>query len=441
MTQEAHAPLAVVTIENVGNYAGQSVTLQGWLYNLRESGKLLFPIFRDGTGVIQGVVSQKERPEAFEGLRGLTQESSLRVTGAVHAEPRAPGGYELHISGIEIIQRVPESDPYPIQLKEHGVDFLLDRRHLWIRSPRQAAILRIRAQAVHAARNYMDGQGYILTDTPIFTPAACEGTTTLFEVDYIDEQKAYLTQSGQLYLEATAAALGKVYSFGPTFRAEKSKTRRHLTEFWMLEPEASFLRLEDIMALGEGLVSAIVQGVLKNRSRELETLKRDIAKLENIKPPFPRVTYDEAVEILQKQGNPAKWGDDFGGDEETIISKQFDRPVIIHHYPKAIKAFYMTPDPARPELALSFDMIAPEGYGEIIGGSERLADYDLLVQRLREQKLPEESFQWYVDLRRYGSVPHSGFGLGFERTVAWICGTEHIREVIPFPRMLYRVYP
>jgi asparaginyl-tRNA synthetase len=441
MSSEAQAPIPVVSIEHVGQHAGQAVEIRGWLYNLRESGKLLFPIFRDGTGIIQGVISQKERPAAFDAVKGLTQESSVVVIGAVRAEPRAPGGYELHVTSVEVLQRVAESEPFPIQLKEHGVDFLLDRRHLWIRTPRQAAILRIRAQAVHAARNYMDSQGYILTDAPIFTPAACEGTTTLFEVNYIDDQKAYLTQSGQLYIEATAAALGKVYCFGPTFRAEKSKTRRHLTEFWMLEPEASFAHLEDMMALGEGLVSAIVQSVVKHRLPELETLKRDVARLEKIVPPFPRITYDEAVQALQKNGNPAKWGDDFGGDEETILSKEFDRPVIIHRYPQAIKAFYMASDPVRPELALSFDMIAPEGYGEIIGGSERLSSYETLVERLHKHGLPEEAFQWYLDLRRYGSVPHAGFGMGLERTVAWICGTEHIREVIPFPRMLYRVYP
>jgi asparaginyl-tRNA synthetase len=326
-------------------------------------------------------------------------------------------------------------------LKEHGVDFLLDHRHLWIRTPRQAAILRIRAEAVRAAREFMDSQGYTLTDAPMFTPAACEGTSTLFEVNYIDEQKAYLTQSGQLYIEATAMALGKVYTFGPAFRAEKSKTRRHLTEFWMLEPEAAYVELDEVMALGEGLVSAIVQSVVKNKSRELETLKRDVSKLENVKPPFPRISYEEAVALLNKQGNPAKFGDDFGGDEETIISSAFDRPVMVHRYPAAIKAFYMQPDAQRPDLALAFDMLAPEGYGEIIGGSQRIHDYDLLVKRLREHNLPEEAFQWYLDLRRYGSVPHSGFGLGLERTVAWICGTEHIREVIPFPRMIYRVYP
>src|ERR1700744_6449359 len=404
---QAHTPdaMPIITIEQAGQYAGLTVTIRGWLYNLRESGKLLFPIFRDGTGIIQGVVSLKEQPQAFEALKGLPQESSVIVTGKIQAEPRAPGGYEIHISGIEIVQRVSDSEPYPIQLKEHGVDFLLDKRHLWIRTPRQAAILRIRAQAELAARNYMDQQGYTLTDAPIFTPAACEGTTTLFEVNYIDDQKAYLTQSGQLYVEATAAALGKVYTFGPTFRAEKSKTRRHLTEFWMLEPEAAFAHLEDMIQLGEGRVSAVVDSVIQNRARELAMLERDVAKLEKIKPPFPRITYDDAIKVLQKAGNAAKWGDDFGGDEETIISKEFDKPVIIHRYPAAMKAFYMATDPQRPDLSLSFDMIAPEGYGEIIGGGERLSSYETLVQRLREHNLPEESFQWYLDLRRYGSVP------------------------------------
>jgi asparaginyl-tRNA synthetase len=441
MTQEKQSGATIVTIEQAGKHVDSTVTIRGWLYNQRESGKLLFPIFRDGTGVIQGVVSLKEHAEAFNALKGLPQESSVIVTGTIRAEARATGGFEMHVSEVEVVQRVSDSEPYPIQLKEHGVDFLLDRRHLWIRTPRQAAILRIRAEAELSARIYMDSQGYTLTDAPIFTPAACEGTSTLFEVNYIDDQKAYLTQSGQLYVEATAAALGKVYTFGPTFRAEKSKTRRHLTEFWMLEPEASFAHLEDMVQLGEGLVSAVVQSVVKNRTRELETIQRDISKLEKIVPPFPRVSYDDAIKVLQKAGNPAKWGDDFGGDEETILSKEFDKPVVIHRYPAAMKAFYMATDENRPDLSLSFDMIAPEGYGEIIGGGERLANYDTLVKRLREHNLPEDAFQWYLDLRRYGSVPHAGFGLGLERTVAWICGTEHIREVIPFPRMLYRVYP
>jgi asparaginyl-tRNA synthetase len=433
--------MTIITIEQAGKYDGQEITIRGWLYNLRESGKLLFPIFRDGTGIIQGVCALKENPEAFESLKGLTQESSVIVTGKIRAEQRAPGGFEMGVTKIQIVQKVSESTPYPIQLKEHGVDFLLDHRHLWIRTPRQSAILRIRAEAVRAAREYMDAQDYTLTDAPIFTPAACEGTSSLFEVQYIDDQKAYLTQSGQLYIEATAMALGKVYTFGPTFRAEKSKTRRHLTEFWMLEPEAAYAELGDMMALGERLVSSVVQSVVKNRSRELELLKRDVKKLENVKTPFPRISYEEAVAVLNKHGNPAKFGDDFGGDEETIISNEFDRPVMVHRYPSAIKAFYMQPDAERPDLALAFDMLAPEGYGEIIGGSQRIHDYDLLVRRLHEHNLPEEPFQWYLDLRRYGSVPHAGFGLGLERTVAWICGTEHIREVIPFPRMIYRVYP
>jgi len=433
--------MTTITIEQAGKYDGQEVTLQGWLYNLRESGKLLFPIFRDGTGIIQGVVSLKENPDAFAALKGLTQESSVVVAGKIRAEQRAPGGYEIGVTSVQILQKVSEETPFPIQLKEHGVDFLLDHRHLWIRTPRQAAILRIRAEAVRAARNYMDAQGYTLTDAPMFTPSACEGTSTLFEVNYIDDEKAYLTQSGQLYIEATAMALGKVYTFGPTFRAEKSKTRRHLTEFWMLEPEAAYATLDDVMGLGEGLVSAIVQSVVANKSRELEMLKRDVSKLEIVKPPFPRISYDDAIKVLNKHDNPAKFGDDFGGDEETIISREFDRPVMIHRYPTAIKAFYMQPDADDPAKALAFDMIAPEGYGEIIGGSQRIHDYDLLVKRLKEHNLPQDAFQWYLDLRRYGSVPHSGFGLGLERTVAWICGAEHIREVIPFPRMIYRVYP
>ena len=433
--------MSVVTIEKAAEHEGQEVTLRGWLYNLRESGKLLFPIFRDGTGLMQGVVSQKEQPDAFAALRGLTQESSVEITGKIQREPRAPGGYEIGVNRVQVLQRVPESEPYPIQLKEHGVDFLLDRRHLWVRTPRQASILRIRAEAIRAAREFMDSQGYTLTDAPVFTPAACEGTTTLFEVQYVDDEKAYLTQSGQLYVEALAAALGKVYCFGPTFRAEKSKTRRHLTEFWMLEPEAAYAHLEDMMTLGEGLVSHIVQSVLRNRAREIETLKRDASKLEPVKPPFPRITYEQALEILRQHGHDVKWGDDFGGDEETTLSQQFDRPAMIHRYPASIKAFYMEPDSARPDLALGFDMLASEGYGEIIGGGERISSYDLLLRRLREQKLPEQAFQWYLDLRRYGSVPHAGFGMGLERVVAWICGTEHVREVIPFPRMIYRVYP
>ena len=433
--------MPVVNIEDVGKFDGQEVTLRGWLYNLRESGKLLFPIFRDGTGTIQGVVSLKDQPVAFDALHGLTQESSVIVTGRIHADKRAPGGFEIQITAIEVVQRVPDDAPYPIQLKEHGVDFLLDHRHLWIRTPRQAAILRIRAEAVRAAREYMDSQGYILTDAPIFTPAACEGTTTLFEVQYIDDQKAYLTQSGQLYVEATAMALGKVYTFGPTFRAEKSKTRRHLTEFWMLEPEAAYAHLEDMMALGEGLVSHVVQSVLKNRARELETIGRDTTKLASVEasvsahhlrrsdsdPPAARQSSEVGRRFRRRRRNDAFERVRPAGDGASL--------------PGGPQGILHAAGPGRPEMALGFDMLAPEGYGEIIGGGERVADYDLLVKRLRENNLPEEAFGWYLDLRRYGSVPHAGFGLGLERTVAWICGTEHIREVIPFPRMIYRVYP
>jgi asparaginyl-tRNA synthetase len=438
MSNDTHP---ITTISALGQHEGRGITLRGWLYNLRESGKLLFPIFRDGTGTVQGVAHKSGVPEeVFARIRQLTQESSVIVRGKVRADARAPGGYELDVEDLEIVQLVSGDAPYPITPKEHGTDFLMEHRHLWVRSPRQAAILRIRATIMRAAQEYFDTNGFIRTDPPILTPAACEGTSTLFTLDYFGDP-AYLTQSGQLYIESTALALGRVYSFGPTFRAEKSKTRRHLTEFWMLEPEAAFAHLEDMIQLGEGLVSSVVDSVIQNRARELAMIERDVAKLEKIKPPFPRITYDDAIKVLQKNGNPAKWGDDFGGDEETIISKEFDRPVVIHRYPAAMKAFYMATDAERPELSLSFDMIAPEGYGEIIGGGERLADYNTLVERLRQHGLPEESFQWYLDLRRYGSVPHAGFGLGLERTVAWICGTEHIREVIPFPRMLYRVYP
>ena len=439
--------MPVVTIEHAGQHVGAEVTIRGWLYNLRESGKLLFPIFRDGTGIMQGVISQKEHAEAFNAAKGLTQESSVIVTGTVRAEARAPGGFELHVSGVEVVQRVPESAPYPIQLKEHGVDFLLDQRHLWIRTPRQAAILRIRAEAERAARNFMDSQDYTLTDAPIFTPAACEGTTTLFEVDYIDDQKAYLTQSGQLYVEATAAALGKVYCFGPTFRAEKSKTRRHLTEFWMIEPEVAFAGLDDIMVLAEEFLSHIVQRVLEHRAADLKVIGRDVSKLEAIRPPFPRVSYEEAAKMLAEAFKSGKleqefvYGNDFGSPDETYISSQFDRPVMIHRYPADIKAFYMEPDPENAKFALCVDVLAPEGYGEIIGGSQRINSYELLKQRIEEHGLPLTPFQWYLDLRRYGSVPHAGFGMGIERAVAWICGLDHVRETIPFARTLNRIYP
>ena len=437
----------VATIAAVGTHEGQTVTIRGWLYNLRESGKLLFPIFRDGTGLIQGVVPKSAvAPEVFEAVKGLTQESSVIVEGKVRADKRAPGGYELDVSGVKVVQRVSENDPYPISLKEHGVDFLMEHRHLWVRTPRQAAILRIRAEIIRATRDFFDDRGFVLTDPPILTPAACEGTSTLFPVDYFDEQ-AYLTQSGQLYIEATAMALGKVYSFGPTFRAEKSKTRRHLTEFWMVEPEMAFATLDDLMDLAEALISFQVKRCLEGRRNDLETIGRDLAKLEKITTPFPRISYDEAVHRLEEghaQGaleTKFEWGGDLGSPDETYLSSQFEKPVMVHRYPAKIKAFYMEPDPERPELALCVDVLAPEGYGEIIGGSQRMASYDLLLERIREHGLPEEAFRWYLDLRKFGSVPHGGFGMGIERAVSWICGLEHVRETIPFPRMLHRLYP
>jgi asparaginyl-tRNA synthetase len=437
----------ITTIDEIGKHDGETVTLRGWLYNLRESGKLLFPIFRDGSGQIQGVVPKSAvPPEVFDAIKGLTQESSVIVEGKVRADKRAPGGFELDVSDIQVLQRVSENDPYPISLKEHGVDFLMEHRHLWLRTPRQASILRVRAEIIKAARDFFDDRGFTLTDPPILTPAACEGTSTLFPVDYFDEQ-AYLTQSGQLYIEATAMALGKVYSFGPTFRAEKSKTRRHLTEFWMVEPEVAFATLDDLMALAEEMISFLVKRCLEKRRTDLRTIGREVANLEKIEVPFPRITYDDAVQMLQEghaKGaleNKFEWGGDLGSPDETYISSQFDRPVMIHRYPARVKAFYMEPDPVRPELALCVDVLAPEGYGEIIGGSQRMASHDLMVQRIREHGLPEEAFRWYLDLRKFGSVPHGGFGMGIERAVAWICGLEHVRETIPFPRMLHRLYP
>jgi len=437
----------VARISELSKHEGQTVTIQGWLYNQRESGKLLFPIIRDGSGLVQGVVPKNAvAPEVFDAFKGLTQESSLIVEGKVRADKRAPGGYELDVSNVRVLQKVKEDDPYPITPKEHGVDFLMEHRHLWLRSPRQSAILRVRSEIEKAMHDFFEERGFIRTDPPILTPAACEGTTTLFPVDYFEEQ-AYLTQSGQLYIEATALALGKVYSFGPTFRAEKSKTRRHLTEFWMVEPEVAFAGIDEIMALAEDFISFIVQRVLERRRPELQTLERDVAKLENIKTPFPRISYDDAVQILLEghaKGeleNKFEWGGDFGSPDETYISSKFDRPVIIHRYPAVVKAFYMEPDPNRPEVALCCDVLAPEGYGEIIGGSQRMSSYDLLIQRIHEHNLPEEAFKWYLDLRKYGSVPHAGFGMGIERAVSWICGLEHVRETIPFARMLYRLYP
>ena len=434
--------LPIVEVRNVSAYVGQEVLMQGWLYNLREGGKVLFPLFRDGTGIIQGVVvSGRVAPEVFERVRSLTQESSVRVTGKVREDKRAPGGFELEVSHLEALQQIPSEGPYPITPKEHGIEFLMDHRHLWLRSTRQRAILVVRHKIIGAARDFFDDHGFTLVDTPIFTPAACEGTTTLFEVDYFDD-KAYLTQSGQLYNEAAAMAVGKTYCFGPTFRAEKSKTRRHLTEFWMVEPEVAFARLDDIMVLGEELVASIVRCVLEKCGAELHTLARDVSKLEKCTtPPFPRLSYDEAVKILQEKGSEIRWGGDFGGTDETLLSESFAAPVLVHRYPSQVKAFYMQPDPQRPDLALCVDMLAPEGYGEIIGGGERIADYDLLVKRLEEANLPRQAFGWYLDLRRFGSVPHAGFGMGIERVVAWVCGLEHIRETIPFPRMLYRLTP
>jgi asparaginyl-tRNA synthetase len=437
----------ITTIAEIGKHEGQTVTLRGWLYNLRESGKLLFPQFRDGSGIIQGVVPKNAvPPEVFEAIKTLTQESSVIVEGKVRADKRAHGGYELDVVNVQVLQRVPESDPYPITPKEHGTEFLMEHRHLWVRSQRQASILRVRAEIVKAVRDFFDDRGFTLTDPPILTPAACEGTSTLFPVDYFDEQ-AYLTQSGQLYIEATAMALGKVYSFGPTFRAEKSKTRRHLTEFWMVEPEVAYAELDDLMDLAEGLISFVVKRCLEKRRADLQAIGRDLSKLEKIEAPFPRISYDDAVANLQEgfaKGaleTKFEWGGDFGSPDETYLSAQFDRPVMVHRYPAKVKAFYMEPDPHRPELALCVDVLAPEGYGEIIGGSQRMASHELLVQRIHEHGLPEGAFKWYLDLRKYGSVPHGGFGMGIERAVAWICGLEHVRETIPFPRMLNRLYP
>ncbi|HWW22587.1 MAG TPA: asparagine--tRNA ligase [Edaphobacter sp.] len=474
------APIA--TIASLSQHEGQTVTLRGWLYNLRASGKLLFPIFRDGTGTIQGIVPKAAVPEeVFNTLKELSLESSLTVTGKVRADSRAPSGYELDVEGVTVIQKVPEDTPFPIQLKEAGVDFLMEHRHLWLRTPRQSAILRVRATIMRAAAEFFDTNGFIRTDPPILTPNACEGTSELFEMDYFDDDKAYLTQSGQLYIEATALALGKVYSFGPTFRAEKSKTRRHLTEFWMIEPEVAFLELDGLMDLAEAFITHIITRVLESHRADLKVIGKDITKLEALIAPtnetvaaggfspldttatepgfspgpsesratnrFPRLSYDAAHAMLEKayaEGkleNPHKYGDDFGSPDETYISSQFDKPVMIHRYPAAFKAFYMQPDPLDPTKALCVDVLAPEGYGEIIGGSQRIDSYDLLKSRIEEHDLPLAAFQWYLDLRKYGSVPHSGFGMGIERAVAWICGLDHVRETIPFARTLNRIYP
>ena len=437
----------VATIASLAAHVGETITLRGWLYNMRESGKLLFPIFRDGTGTIQGIVPRSAvPPEVFDRVKSLTQESSVIVTGRVRADTRAPSGFELDVEDLEIVHLVPESAPYPITPKEHGTDFLMEHRHLWVRTPRQSAILRIRATIMRAAQEYFDTHGFVRTDPPILTPAACEGTSTLFELDYFGDP-AFLTQSGQLYMEATALALGKVYSFGPTFRAEKSKTRRHLTEFWMIEPEVAFMDLEGDMDLAEAFLIHIVTRVLELHRADLKVIGREIAKLEAIQAPFPRLSYDEAHQMLEaayaagKLEAPHIYGDDLGSPDETYLSSQFDRPVMVHRYPAASKAFYMQPDPLDPTKALCVDVLAPEGYGEIIGGSQRVDSYDLLRARILEHHLPEAAFAWYLDLRKYGSVPHSGFGMGIERAVAWICGLDHVRETIPFPRTLNRIYP
>ena len=429
----------VVYIEDIARYEGQAVTLRGWLHNRRSSGKIHFLTVRDGTGFIQCVMSrQAVGDEAFTRADHLAQETSIIVTGTVRADKRAPGGYEIDVTSLEVVS---EAQNYPITPKEHGVDYLLDRRHLWIRSQRQQAVLRVRHEVINAVRDFFNSRGFILADTPIFTPAACEGTTTLFPVQYFEQETAFLTQSGQLYNEANAMALGRVYCFGPTFRAEKSKTRRHLTEFWMVEPEMAYATLDDVIELAEGLVVSVVGRVLEKRATELRVLERDTTKLQSVQAPFPRVSYDDAAEILHRKGLPFEWGGDFGAPDETALSEEFDRPIAVHRYPSAVKAFYMKPDPERPEVALCVDVLAPEGYGEIIGGGVRIDDYDLLVQRIHEHKLPQEAFEWYLDLRRYGSVPHGGFGMGIERVVSWICGLEHLREAIPYPRMLYRIYP
>jgi len=432
--------LPVIRIAEVGKYEGQDVELRGWLYNKRSSGKLHFLQVRDGSAIIQAVIFKGDvTPELFEKADKLGQETSLVVRGTVKADKRSALGFELGVKDMQVIQ---EARDYPITPKEHGVAYLMEHRHLWLRSSRQHVILRVRHTIEKAIRDFFDQDGFTLVDAPIFTPAACEGTSTLFEVPYFDMGKAYLTQSGQLYMEAAAMAFGKAYCFGPTFRAEKSKTRRHLTEFWMVEPEVAFMSLEEDMVLAERFISFIVQRVLEKHERELvEVLERDVSKLKNVVPPFPRITYTEAIEYLQKAGHPAKWGDDFGGDEETVLANQFDRPVIVHRYPAEMKAFYFRHDPNNPQVALGMDVLAPEGYGEIIGGGEREFDMATLEERIQQHNLPMDAFKWYLDLRRYGSVPHAGFGLGVERTVAWVCGLHHVRETIPFARMMERITP
>ena len=427
-----------VYIEDIADYKDQQVELRGWVYNKRSSGKVRFLLIRDGTGILQAIIfsEEKEHP-LFQKFDALTQESSIIVRGKVREDKRAPGGFELNIEEIEVIQI---ANDYPITPKEHSTPFLMEHRHLWLRSQKQHAVLQVRAEVVKAIRDFFDDRGFRLMDTPILTPSACEGTTTLFETEYFD-QKAYLSQSGQLYNEATAMAFGKVYCFGPTFRAERSKTRKHLIEFWMVEPEVAFATLEDTVELGQDLIVDIVERVLEKRRRELEVLERDTKPLERVNKPFPRLTYDEACKKLKEKGSKMEWGDDFGSPEETLMSEIYDIPVCITHFPAKVKAFYMQPDEKRPDLVLGVDILASEGYGEIIGGGQRIHDLELLEKKIKEFNLPREAYQWYLDLRRYGSVPHAGFGLGIERTVAWICKIKHIRETIPFPRLLYRIYP
>ena len=432
----------LIELSDISRHQGELVEIRGWLYNLRKSGKIVFPIIRDGSGMIQCVAVKSNLPEpVFDMLKNLTQESSVIVRGRVRAEPRATGGYELDVTDAELVQRVSEEHPYPITPKEHGVDFLMDHRHLWLRSRRQHAAIRVRHEVIKGIRDYFDSHGFTLVDTPIFTPAACEGTTTLFEVDYFEDEKVYLTQSGQLYNEADAMAFGKVYCFGPTFRAEKSKTRRHLTEFWMVEPEMAYADLEEVKRVAEELIVYLAARVLENRQEELKVLERDTSKLGNIKAPFPRMTYDQAVKSLQSKGSEIQWGGDFGNADETLLTEDCDRPVMVDRYPTEIKAFYFQPDEHRPEVVLGVDILAPEGYGEIVGGGQRIHDLALLERRLAEHNLPREAFNWYLDLRRFGSVPHGGFGMGVERFTAWMTGVEHLRETIPYPRMLYRTRP
>jgi asparaginyl-tRNA synthetase len=431
-----------IRISSAHEHVGEQIKIQGWLYNLRKSGKIVFPVIRDGSGMMQCVAVKSALPEeVFEALKGLTQESSVIISGTIRAEARAQGGYELDVTDAQIVQRVSEEHPYPITPKDHGVDFLMDHRHLWLRSRRQHAAIRVRHEVISGIRDYFDSHGFTLVDTPIFTPAACEGTSTLFEVNYFDDEKVYLTQSGQLYNEANAMAFGKVYCFGPTFRAEKSKTRRHLTEFWMVEPEIAYADLEEVKRVAEELVVSLVGRILDKKREELKVLERDLSKLESVKAPFPRMSYDDAVKALAAKGSAIEWGGDFGNTDETLLTENLDRPVMVDRYPTEIKAFYFQQDEQRPEVALGVDVIAPEGYGEIIGGGQRIHDLALLEKRLAEHGLPREAFEWYLDLRRFGSVPHGGFGMGVERFVAWMCGLEHVRETIPYPRMLYRTRP